>query len=350
MPIAHKNHYVPCVYLKHFADSMGSVSVYRLLVSSPRVRVWKRASVSAVGYYLDLYTKSMLGSEADEIERWLGREFETPAQPVLGRVRANDEMHAGDWEILVRFLACQIVRTPAFFIGMLPIWNRMMPAVLKSTFEHVRGELERAKLTGGRPPLTDSSEFKEEFPLRVKREDIPERGVATITAEVLVGRQLWISSMRRMLTSTVRVLHTHSWSVFHAGGDRPFFTSDDPVVRLNYHSASRYDFGGGWGSRGTEIFLPLSPRHLMYTKIGERFPARGLILSADETHRFRRIIAEHAHRQIFASGEDPDAPIFRPRTVSASAVKNENEQWKKWHEDQSRAELELLADAEVQGR
>ena len=56
------------------------------------------------------------GEEADDIEQWLNREFESPAKEPFQKVLADKELTGGDWEILVRFLASQIVRTPAFLI------------------------------------------------------------------------------------------------------------------------------------------------------------------------------------------------------------------------------------------
>src|SRR5690349_12574010 len=108
------------MYLKHFADSQERIYVHRLLVSRPDVRLWKRANVSAVGYQRDLYTRSVLGVETDQVEQWLNQEFEFPAEDALNKVDSDAELGSSDWEKLVRFLGSQIVRTPAFFINMLP--------------------------------------------------------------------------------------------------------------------------------------------------------------------------------------------------------------------------------------
>ncbi len=154
-----------------------------------------------------------------------------------------------------------------------------------------------------------------------------------------------ITNLRRgSLTKTVRFLFEHQWSILHSWFGTQFFTSDDPVVRLNYHSHSQFDFGGGWGSIGTEIFLPLTPRHLLYTKIGTRTEPRGVILSDGETHRFRNMIAKHAHRSIFASVQDSEISKLHPRTVNARQVKEEQDQWQRWHEEQSQAEEKLMSD------
>lgn len=121
-----------------------------------------------------------------------------------------------------------------------------------------------------------------------------------------------------------------------------WFTTDDPVVRLNYYGDGRYDFKGGWGNPGTEIFLPLDPRHLLYTKVGERPPRRGWVVPRAEAEMIRRFIAEHAHRFIFAASPDAEVPKLRPRIVDLALLRDEDEQWRRWQGDQTNAERELI--------
>lgn len=80
-----------------------------------------------------------------------------------------------------------------------------------------------------------------------------------LKAEMIVGRGLWFSGMRHLLTHTVKHLERHKWTILRPPEDLSWFTSDDPVIRLNYYDAGRYDFNGGWGNKGTEIILPLAP-------------------------------------------------------------------------------------------
>jgi Protein of unknown function (DUF4238) len=230
-----------------------------------------------------------------------------------------------------------------------------MPSVLSDTLDNVHEELRKAKETG-QPLKLDEPPAADYFPIRIHREDLPEQESVRFTTVTLIGRSLWIWSMKHMLTSTIRVLHEHSWSIFHAASEVDFFTSDDPVVRLNYRSGSQFNFNGGWNSRGSEIILPLTPRHLLYTRIGERFPPRGLMLTNHETRQFRQMIAKHAFRQVFACREEGELPILRPRDVNAAMVENEREQWRRWHDEQSRAETGLetgqihAKDAEARAR
>ena len=55
----------------------------------------------------------------------------------------------------------------------------------------------------------------------------------------------------------------------------------------------------------------------------------------------RKMLAEHAFRYVFSRDIDTAVSQYRPRAIDAKAVNQEREQWQKWHEQQSLAELEL---------
>jgi hypothetical protein len=218
----------------------------------------------------------------------------------------------------------------------------MMPAVLNDTLQDLRRELERARESGRQLPLTNlpSTDY---FPLRVRRE--PDGDSVKISVETIVGRGVWLHSMKYLLeeSNCLKSLLDHKWSILRAPKGTNWFTSDNPVVRLNYNSEDKYDFGGGWGSKGTEIFLPLSPRYLLYTKIGYRPPQRGFVVPLPMAAFIRRAIAEHAHRNIFSLEPQEDIAKLRPRIVDAEIFGREQNGWIKWHEDQTRAEKDLMS-------
>jgi len=65
-------------------------------------------------------------------------------------------------------------------------------------------------------------------------------------------------------------------------------------------------------------------------------------MARPQAEMVRRLVAEHAHRMILAEKPDSSVPEFRPRTVDAQLLANENEQWRRWHEDQTIAEQRLM--------
>jgi hypothetical protein len=55
----------------------------------------------------------------------------------------------------------------------------------------------------------------------------------------------------------------------------------------------------------------------------------------------QRLIAEHAHRLIFAVQPNPEVPRLRRRTVNKDLLQKESDQWEMWHDEQTAAEREL---------
>ena len=68
------------------------------------------------------------GRESDDIEKWLNREFETPAEEALRKVTSDRRLTPDDWKRLIRFLAAQDVRTPAHLIEDLQRWDKLFPS------------------------------------------------------------------------------------------------------------------------------------------------------------------------------------------------------------------------------
>jgi len=334
------NHYVPCEYLKRWAFSQNRVWAYRLLVSHENVPLWKASSIRGIAYHSHLYTRIAAGLESDEIEQWLEREYETPAEEVLQKATSDRQLTPSDWKVLVRFLAAQDVRTPARLVEFLQRWYGSLQPLLEETMQKSVQKLEAMKASGEEIPTTRSP-LVDYFPLRITTEIEPGQEFGAIKAETVVGRGLWLFGIKRLLTSTVNILHQHRWTILHAPTGVRWFTSDDPVIRLNFQDHEHYNFGGGWGREGTNIFMPLSPRHLLFTQVGRRPPPRGTQLSLDKAKMILRFLAQHAHRFIFAEAEDLNVPILRPRTVSADLLRDETLQWSKWHEEQTAAEMNL---------
>jgi hypothetical protein len=346
-PFQRDNHYVSRLYLKRFAAPDGRVFTYRILAAHERVRLWKPTAIKGIAYHEYLYTRTVAGVQSDEIEKWLSTEFETPAEEPLMKATSGMHMSQSDWRNLIRFVAAQDVRTPTRLSEDLQRWNKDLPSLLDKTLHDAVGRLESAKRSG-QTVTTAKFPNSEYIPIRVSTAIEPGQKFGTVKSEVIVGRGLWFFSIRHALTKTMDILLDQKWTILSAPDGLSWFTSDDPVIRLNYCNG-KYDFGGGWGRRGAEIFLPLDSRCLLYTQIGERPPHRGSVVPRDKAEAIRRFIAEHAHRFIFAASRDPEVATLRPRTVDAAALRREQEQWRKWHEQQSTAERELLASRTAAG-
>jgi hypothetical protein len=341
VPTSRDNHYVPCVYLKSFAGKGGRVETYRTLVSHPSVPLWRPQSMRGIAYYSHLYTRVTAHGETNEIEKWLSRDFETPAEDALQKVTSDAQLTPVDWNNLVRFLAAQDVRTPARFLENVVRWNTQIPGLLQEVVEDSANHLKEMKAgTGMARPNTSRGDY-DYIPFRVTAKIDPGSEFGTLKSEVLIGRPLWLFSLKYALTNTINALHQHRWTILTPPAGLRWFTSDDPVIKLNFYGDGKYDFNGGWGNRGTEIILPLSPRHLLYTMVGERPPRRGEMMARAHAEMVRRFIAEHAHRMIFAKSPDAEVVDLRPRMVNRDLFQAETEQRAEWHREQSTAERRL---------
>lgn len=335
------NHYVPSQYLKNWESSAGRIWVYRILVTHENVPLWKDKSARGIAYHKHLYTRLAIGLESDEIERWFDSEYETPAANILQKVISNGRLTPSDWRILIRFLALQDVRTPARLVERLKSWHETLPELMQSTLENSVKKLESmsSKDIHTAEPKSPLTEY---IPFHVETEKISGQEFRIIKAETIVGRGLWLYSIKHLLTKTADILHQHKWTILCPPNGLKWFTSDDPVIRLNYYGPNKYDFSGGWGSKGTEIFMPLSPDHILYTQIGSRPPKRGTKFSFEKAKLIRKFIAEHAHRFIFSKEPDNTVPSLKPRVADKNWFKDEENQWANWNKQQTDAERKIM--------
>lgn len=331
------NHYVPKLYLKQWAAS-GMIPTYRLLVPNKSCPPWKLHSLKGIAYHQHLYTYIAGGEATDEFERWLDSEFEGPAEDAIDRVVREDTLTPEHWMHLARFAVAQDVRTPARLREFLARQSEQMPDLLKRVVQESVQRLEHGESPAGLHGSPVQEESKS-FPLKVAIEREPDGG-GVLKATTLVGRKMWIWTLRHLLTSTIEKLPVTRWTILHAPSNLSWPTTDNPLVRLNFVDPTNYNFGGGWGVQNGDILLPLSPKHLLYTCIGRKPPQRGTTLDTGKALLIRRIIIEHADRYIFAR-EPGDIHLIRSRVVSPKACKAERETWQRWHDEQSRAELEL---------
>ena len=333
-----RNHFTPCLYLKHFVGQEGKLFVYRVLVPDERVPYWKPSSPAGIGYREHLYTRTVAGHDTDEIEAWLKHDYEDPAVVPLGKAVADERLTCKEWDRLIRLLAAQIIRTPAYFVRRLPLWQAQTQEWLNATVQDAVHHLR----AGDRLSPLPTRDYTEYLPIQVERTIIPNAVDGTLKVSMTVGRGLWLFAMRSVLAGAgAETLHDHHWSILapHDGLDWP--TSDDPVILLNSSEDGHYNFGGGTGSTGTEILFPLSSRHVMYTRIGERPPRRGRQFSLEDTRRIRCIIADHAHRMVLAKSCDDEIVHFRPRVADGQKFREEQSSWQRWHEEQNAAERQL---------
>lgn len=343
MPITRKNHYVPRLYLKNFADPRGFTRRYSLLSSSPDTNPWKKLHLNNVAFHYNLYTFAGGFDEDDDLERWFCKEFEDKANLAIQSAIHGQRLSPDDWRTLSDFVALQIVRTPAFYSRSLSRWNKLLPSHLNDTMERLRQHIEAGTLSDEKEDAVRPRDERVAFPIKVTQEDNSENAeMAFLKAETVVGRPLWRYEMKHLLSYPKNIFYRHRWTILHAPAGVVWPTTDDPVLTLNYNSPSRYDFDGGWNREGSEIILPLSPTRALYTQIGRRVPTRGTEINTSFARTLKALITHHAYREVYAPHEDREIAVIRPRSVRPDLILHERQGWEAWHREHSAAEQDIF--------
>lgn len=336
--ITHDNHFVPQMYLKQWSADGIRIWSYRTLVSHQNTNKWVLRSIRGVAFHRDLYTEVSNGIEIDEFEKWLEAEFETPAQEALLKVIREEPLTEADWSKLTQLLAAQDVRTPTSYLEAIDRWNKTLPTLLQNTLEDSVKKLEDFKREGKTFERVDTTNslFSKSLKVNVIRNPKPEDG-GFIEAKVVAGRTLWIESQRFLLQKTAKTLLKHKWGIAKPAKGFEWFTSDHPVVRLNYYKEGSYDLKGGWGKAKGNLIMPLSPNHLLFTQIGEDVPDY-FVFSKEKTIEIQKFIAERAFRWVFSKSPLKIIEKYRPRKVDGELYNSDEENLKHWHENQILAE------------
>lgn len=337
--VTRTNHFLPRWYLRHWSDDTKRVRLFRTLVSSDRVPVWTDYAIASAGSRPDLYTSIETGVEVDRFERWLSEEVDEPAARVVQRIVNGGELRREDSIVLAKLFASLDVRTPSAFSEFMARWEKELPELIEDSLRESVAKLEGDLEAAIKEPQEDAVDQQFPLPASIEIGELPgDEAGGYVRAEITAGRSLWLHSMERALTGPAMAeLTRHSWTILEPYGNYEWVTSDHPALRLNFHSEDRYDFGGGWGSNGTELLLPVSPRHMLYTKVGVKEPERRS-LSAEGTFLIQQFLAERAHRSIFSRLDQTSVSWHRNRAVDAEAFAGEAEMWKRFHEQQVSAE------------
>ena len=323
-----KNHFVSQSYLRNWCDSENYLLCYRTLVPHDNANVWKKVSPKAVAYHLHLYSQLKDQELDDEIEQFFDREFETPAQSALKRAISGSCLSSDDWIKLIRFVALHDVRTPARLHEHL----EKAQIVFSEAIKKLQEDLPK-RLLEQRQEYSNPTKNKNHLPLKITTtyEEGREKTMI-VNIESYTGRSSWLFSLKYILENTINILNKHKWTIIRPYNGIKWFTSDNPVVKLNFIDQNHYDLRGGWSVKRGNIIFPLDPEHLLFTEIGCRPPIKGSRFSKEKTLFIRKIIAENAYRMIFSNEPDPEIEKYAPRIVDHKLFRQEQEMWEKWNE------------------
>lgn len=334
--ITHKNHYIPQFYLKNWSLDGKTIQTYSILVSNAKVPYWTRQQIRSTAVWNDFYTRIEGDKEVDDFEHWFDKEFESPTKPVFDRLLNHQKVSHEDMILLSRFIFAQYLRTPTAYLKLTEQSKELIPDAFEILVEKLNQKPEdiQKEYSALQFRNTDSDHL---FPMKVTTNK--ERGGVEI--KTVIGRGSYLYNLKRFLTHTIKVAESLNWQVIHASEDISFPTSDDPVICLNYRSENDYDFKGGWGRKNCNILMPLSPRLILFTQVGDKGPCCDLDYSPRYSRLFRQMIIQHAHRYIYADRPQKGMLALNARVVNPKWYEEEKQGIVRWHIEQIRAEENL---------
>lgn len=340
--LSRNNHFVAQMYLDAWKNENNKVWTYDLLVPNEKCNIWNERSTKSIASQQDFYIRLNEDTEVDDIEQYLNNQFETPASIPMKKAVNGEKLLQEEWEKIISYIGCQIVRTPAFVSKMLEISKMNIVNTFKQAIQNIEEELNSKSIE---IIIQDSKKEKNNskndlFPLKIVDTGLEHGDKKIMKIETITGKSYYLCMLMHLLTETIKVLHNHEWKIIDIDERVKIPTSDDPVICLNYYNDKKYDFGGGWNKTGSEIIFPISPTKIIYTKVGEK----NINFRPDYqlSMLIKRIIVEHASRRIFSKDKEKWIIKSRKRHVNKSEFEREKEMLKNWHKNYIDMESEYL--------
>ncbi len=335
--IRQNNHYVPRFLLNNFSlpGDASKLLEYRLLVEHPSIPQWKARPIKKTARHKNLYTVADDISESDALETWLDEKFENPVAPSVQKVLAGHSLDADDLRLLSRFFAAQFVRIPAWYIRHKEAWARQLDDEIQKIKQRIERERPNLNLAHN---CTEIIAAPDGFPLRMVVQLLGDK--YRMTAQSVTGRKMWMWSVRHVLRADgpVSKLQSYQWSILEAPAGIDWILSDNPAVSCVSRPNGIRNHSAPLDTLGAHLMLPLSPKHLLYHRVGYPMKEQYTVARPFLAQQLRANLIEAAYRSIYGRSEDLEITAYRPRIVSAERAKYEREEWIRFGAEQTRAE------------
>lgn len=321
------HHYVPQFLLRQFAGAPGLIWKHSFLASHSTVRTWNLVSIreqAAVNRHL--YTVVEDAKEDDRIERWLEKEFETPAAEAVDRVIQGEPLKPVHYRNLARLFAAQDRRTPRAYMESMRYWERESPLMLQS----IGQDLNRLNVT-----QEDIEKVAALFPPELRPEALPLSFKQTAENETKVnfdlgltaGRKLWLWDLLHCLRTLgpIRALQSHQWTILRMPDGLHLPITDSPTIKLGLDNNGSRSYGGGWNSDGTVLMMPLSPSHLLFSEVGRKRPSRDTVLPRHKAEEVIAHLVRRAFRDLYSHSPELNVDAIRKRIIDPEVFRREKQ-------------------------
>lgn len=332
--ITRDNHYVPRMYLKNWSIDKQTIWTYSLLVQHASVPYWRKESIKSASAWKDLYTRMVNTKDIDDFEIWFDTEFESPAKHVLDKILSGTRLGKQDNIILSKYIAAQHVRTPARLNEILALGREILPDIMQDALNKT-SDIAKA-LNCNTSKAMDVADYI--LPLKLDIDS--DNGI--ITAKSVVGKGMYLDSVRYMLTRTLKPMYKYRWHIIQSAEKVSIPTSDDPVVCMNMTNFDEYNFHNGLMKKNSIIFIPVSPKYIAITQVGFNYPFEKFSGEIEWSNFFRKVIIEHAYRYVYADSEQRGMLAINPRIVNEKLYKQEQLDIRNWYAEHTAAEQAIF--------
>lgn len=244
---ARQHHYIPRFFLEGFVDADGFVHVFDLL----EARQWK-AKPNGAARIRDFYRVENPDLDPNEVETGLSR-IEHELAPAIMRLRQDRVLPpegTEDFARIANLIALLAARVPAaidtFANPLAKVGDRLVGLILQSPerYEsHLAQRREEGEDVSGAPSWAQMKEMYESGAFKVEVTQDYRVAIMLQSMQIILP---WLSGRNWALISTDEVSSTG-----------PFVCSDRPVC-LSWTKRMLPIYSPGWGTRNTQMLLPLT--------------------------------------------------------------------------------------------
>jgi hypothetical protein len=243
-------HYVPQFYLKGFAPDGKSLFVFDKIAK----RIFRAGTPAIASEHLfyDIPDPEKGIDEEQVVEKTfadLEGDYAIAIREVVAEVEADNRFTTGSTEryvTIAHFVATQFCRTREFRNTSVQLQQAMWEKIAK-TVDRMREDYAVVGQTVAPLPELDLE-----------------------AAESSKGHAGFMFESK-FVDNVVSILMSHIWCIGANGTDVPFFTSDAPVILYPHRNDPAAGGGTGFGAKGIEVVLPLSPKYVLLMRERSHF-------------------------------------------------------------------------------
>ena len=310
--------------------------MHRMLVPYVAYPNWEHCAIRKTAYIENLYVRIEDGEEYDDFEIDFGRQFETPAKPILDKVCNGQNMTPENWRVLCDYITAQYVRTPSFYYFISRWGVKSVPGIIDTVVENL------VKTPPNRSAVDHQENGGELLPLKINLSKTPVDTMLEINT--VVGKNLWLYTINYVLASDSNVkqtFHNMKWSIASAPSGIIWPTCDAPVVIAEFdHKRNMLVTNGLWGSDRVIIFS-ISPSKVLLGMHKRKFAWR---FEADRNlaEQIKKAIVNNALMYVYSSFADPEIEIIRSRMVNIEEFQRLQNEYHNWYNMYKDDEAPLL--------